>query len=93
MICLIYSITKARLDCICLIILCFIYWIIPKISTKILDYSFSVVNTLNKQTVVEGVETKEQLDLLIEYGATYIQGYYFSKPLEFNSYIEFLREN
>ena len=60
---------------------------------KILDYSFSVVNTLNKQTVVEGVETKEQLDLFIEYGATYIQGYYFSKPLEFNSYIEFLREN
>ena len=60
---------------------------------KLLDYSFNVVNTLNKQTVVEGVETKEQLDLFIEYGATYIQGYYFSKPVEFNSYIEFLREN
>ena len=60
---------------------------------KILDYSFSIVNDLNKQTVVEGVETKEQLDRFTAYGATYIQGYYFSKPLDFESYVDFVREN
>ena len=59
---------------------------------KILDYSFSIVKDLNKQTVVEGVETKEQLDRFTGYGATYIQGYYFSKPLNFESYVDFVRE-
>ncbi len=60
---------------------------------KILDYSFSIVKDLDKQTVVEGVETKEQLDRFKEYGATYIQGFYFSKPLDFESYVNFVKEN
>ncbi|MBI9097493.1 MAG: EAL domain-containing protein [Spirochaetaceae bacterium] len=44
-----------------------------------------------KKTVVEGVETKEQLAILKEIGCTYIQGYYFSRPLplrEFNRILE-----
>lgn len=36
---------------------------------------------LNMSTIVEGVETKRQHDLLLDYGAELIQGYYFSKPL------------
>ena len=60
---------------------------------KILDFSFDIVNSLEKQTVVEGVETKEQLDTFLEYGASYIQGFYFSKPLDIDSYIEFLKKN
>ena len=59
---------------------------------KILEYSFNLVKDLKKQTVVEGVETKEQLERFKEYGATYIQGFYFSKPLDYESYIEFIRE-
>lgn len=31
--------------------------------------------------IAEGVETKEQLDMLIEMGCECFQGYYFSKPL------------
>ena len=60
---------------------------------KILDYSFGLVKDLNKQTVVEGVETKEQFELFKEYGANYIQGFYFSKPLDYNRYIEFVSNN
>ena len=33
------------------------------------------------KTVAEGVETKEQFDMLENYKCDYIQGYYFSKPL------------
>ena len=57
---------------------------------KILDYSFNMVKDLNKETVVEGVETKEQLDRFIGLGADFIQGYYFSKPLDFDKFIDFI---
>ena len=60
---------------------------------KILNYSFNIIKDLNKESVVEGVETKEQLEVFKEYGATYIQGYYFSKPLKFSEYLEFLKNN
>ena len=36
---------------------------------------------LNMKTVAEGVETKEQMELLKSIGCDIIQGYYFSKPL------------
>ncbi|SEH09194.1 EAL domain-containing protein [Candidatus Venteria ishoeyi] len=36
---------------------------------------------LGLQVVAEGIETSEQLELLQDLGCTYVQGYYFSKPL------------
>ena len=36
--------------------------------------------TLDIETVAEGVETKEQFELLKDFGCDYVQGYYFSKP-------------
>ena len=36
---------------------------------------------LNIKIIAEGVETKEELDFMIENNCYYIQGYYFSKPL------------
>ncbi len=57
---------------------------------KILDYSFNMVKDLNRETVVEGIETKEQLDRFIKFGADFIQGYYFSKPLDFDKFIDFI---
>lgn len=37
--------------------------------------------SLNCKIIVEGVETKEQVDILNNLGCNIIQGYYFSKPL------------
>jgi EAL domain-containing protein (putative c-di-GMP-specific phosphodiesterase class I) len=37
---------------------------------------------LNMDVVVEGVETKEQLDFLSKIGCREIQGYYFAKPMD-----------
>ena len=38
--------------------------------------------SLNVECVAEGVETREQLELLKSFGCTVIQGYYYSKPVE-----------
>ena len=48
---------------------------------------------LGMQVVAEGVETKEQLDAVIDFGVDQIQGYYFSKPLPSDEALEFLREH
>lgn len=42
--------------------------------------------SLHVDCVAEGVETKEQLDLLKEFGCTIIQGYYYSKPVDVNEF-------
>ena len=36
---------------------------------------------MNAKVIAEGVETKVQVDFLVEHECDYIQGYYFSKPL------------
>ncbi|MFD2509433.1 EAL domain-containing protein [Halalkalibacter alkalisediminis] len=41
-----------------------------------------LINGLNLEVVAEGVETKEQLDILREKGYDQIQGYLFSRPVK-----------
>ncbi len=41
----------------------------------------SLSKDINMKTIAEGVETKEQLELLKTLGCDYVQGYLFSKPL------------
>ena len=43
--------------------------------------------------VVEGVETKVQVEFLRDIGSYYAQGYYFSKPVEIEVYESMLKEN
>ena len=45
------------------------------------------------QVVAEGVETKEQMETVINFGVDQIQGYYFSKPLPSEEALEFLKEH
>ncbi len=59
----------------------------------ILDNMITMILSLGKKIVVEGVETKEQLDYLEKMGVTYIQGFYFSKPLPAADYLKFLEEH
>jgi EAL domain-containing protein (putative c-di-GMP-specific phosphodiesterase class I) len=46
--------------------------------------------SLNLATLAEGVETKEQVEILRGYGCEYIQGYFYSRPLPANAMTEYL---
>ena len=59
----------------------------------ILENMITMILSLGKKIVVEGVETKEQLDYLEKLGVTFIQGFYFSRPLPADEYLRFLNEN
>ncbi|MBZ4672712.1 MAG: signal transduction sensor histidine kinase/response regulator [Deferribacteraceae bacterium] len=48
-------------------------------------------NNLGIQTIAEGVETKEQADLLSELGCKYLQGYYFAKPMPLEDALELFK--
>lgn len=47
----------------------------------IIKNSIELAHDLNMEVVAEGVEEKNQVEVLREYGCDTIQGYYYSKPL------------
>ncbi len=56
----------------------------------------TLAQNLNLNVIAEGVETKEQLDFLIDKNCFNIQGYYYSKPLpakELANYVEQMKPN
>ena len=50
-----------------------------------------MLERLGKQMVAEGVETREQLEFVQAAGVELVQGYYFSKPLAEQDFIDLLR--
>jgi diguanylate cyclase (GGDEF)-like protein len=48
-------------------------------------------HNLEMTVVAEGVETREQADLLTSWGCTQLQGYYFSKPVDHHSMSQLLQ--
>ena len=59
---------------------------------KILESMTSLLKNLKISIVIEGVETKEQYEHMKDLGIEYIQGYYFSKPLNEKSYEKFMKD-
>jgi EAL domain-containing protein (putative c-di-GMP-specific phosphodiesterase class I) len=51
----------------------------------------AMAKTLDYTVVAEGVETKEQLDILTTESCDIIQGYYFAKPMPENMLLEYLK--
>lgn len=56
----------------------------------ILDTCIQMISKLGGEIVAEGVETKEQADELIHKGVHYLQGFYYSKPVCEEDYLEFI---
>lgn len=59
----------------------------------ILQNTIQMLRELNLEIIVEGVETKEQLDLMTQLNCDYIQGYHFSKPLPKDEFVTFIQNN
>ncbi len=46
----------------------------------IMEYIVNYAHERGKKIIAEGVETAEEVDMLIKLGADYVQGYFFAKP-------------
>ena len=52
----------------------------------------TLAGNMNIEIVAEGVETKEQLDFLREHNCNMIQGYYYSKPLDKENLLVYIKK-
>jgi EAL domain-containing protein (putative c-di-GMP-specific phosphodiesterase class I) len=59
----------------------------------VVQATIRMAHDMDLMVVAEGVETKEQLNTMAEQQIDYIQGYYFSKPLPADEFIEYLENH
>ncbi len=65
----------------------------PEEPLIILNSCIDMILRLGVKIVAEGVETREQVDLLIEKGVEYLQGYYFSRPIGEKDFVAKIKES
>lgn len=58
----------------------------------ILEQVVSMANKLDLGLLAEGVETKEQIDLLQSIGCDQVQGYYYARPMPEDEFFELLKK-
>ncbi|MCR5732978.1 MAG: EAL domain-containing protein [Lachnospiraceae bacterium] len=59
----------------------------------VISNTVRMLKRINKKILVEGIEDKRALMKFIDIGCDYIQGFYFSKPLPRDEFMEFLVKN
>lgn len=59
----------------------------------VLTNTIRMLKELGKEIVVEGVENEEMVQFLIESGVDFLQGYYYSRPIPPEEYVEFLKSH
>lgn len=63
-----------------------------EVNSQIVKSVLELSTTLNVATIVEGVETREQLKRFTNMGYTTFQGYFFSRPLSREDCLSFIQE-
>lgn len=58
----------------------------------VMNHAINMIHGMGLEIVSEGIETKEMYQTMKDLGISYIQGYYFSKPLPEDAFWEFIRE-
>lgn len=61
-----------------------------QVGQAVLASTYDTMNSLSFHTIQEGVETEEQKNLVIKFGAEMIQGFFFSKPIPENEFIDYV---
>ena len=59
----------------------------------VMDAAMHMIHGMGLKIVSEGIETDEQFDRMEDLGISYIQGYYFSKPLEKKEFLEYIKRH
>ena len=60
---------------------------------RMLKYTINFLKDYGLHILAEGVETLEQAKILIDNGVEYLQGFYYSRPVKEEDFLEFLRVN
>lgn len=66
---------------------------LTKNKKSILSFILSLSKWLGLPTVAEGVETEDEVEILKSMGCDYIQGYYFSKPMNLNDFEKYMSDH
>ena len=61
-------------------------------TASIIKYLVELAHTNDMEAIIEGVETKEQVEALKKLKIDTVQGFYYSKPLPISEYTELLRK-
>ena len=63
-----------------------------ELGMTLLKTSVEMVHEMGKKALMEGVETEAHIRILKELGCDYLQGYYFSKPIPQDAFIELISQ-
>ncbi len=58
-----------------------------------INKSIELIKSLNKKIVFEGIENKEQIDIVKKIDIDYIQGFYYTKPIPEDEFIKLIKTN
>lgn len=61
-------------------------------SAVLIESVITIARKLDMQTIAEGVETKEQGKMLMDMGCNFAQGYYYSKPVDYQDATELIKK-
>lgn len=61
-------------------------------SRRVLQDTIAMFKDINLKVVAEGIEDQEMMDMVVDMGADYLQGYYFSKPVPKEKLVKCLEE-
>lgn len=63
----------------------------PVTNRNILEFSMKLAKIMKMEVLQEGVETQEELERVSSLGCDHVQGFYFSKPLAKEKFVEYCR--
>ena len=65
----------------------------PERDRILLSSTIEMIKKMGVKVTQEGVETKEDFEAIIAMGCDVVQGYYFTKPMKYSDYREFVKLN